>query len=226
MRRSAPFCWLLLHAATLGMGVTLLAVAFAPGLSGCASSGLANSPEEAPSGGAPPERTAREASGSVAGDSASAPAARVASALRAETRRWEGTPHQMGGTTRRGVDCSAFMQRVFERTMDVRLPRSTRSQVQEGQRVAREDLRAGDLVFFRPGGKGRHVGVYVGDGEFAHASTSAGPTISPLERGYWQDAYWTARRVVRLASGDSRSAGGSVPVRPAPARGSSDRAGW
>ncbi|PSR01183.1 MAG: glycoside hydrolase [Bacteroidetes bacterium QS_8_68_28] len=211
MRRSAPFCRLLLRVTTLGLVATLCTVAFTPALSGCASSDPATASQEPSS-----ENPSRAAS-----DSAGVPATRLASALRAETRHWEGTPYRRGGTTRRGVDCSGFMQRVFENTLDVQLSRSTRSQVQEGEPVPRSNLRAGDLVFFRPGGKGRHVGVYVGDGEFAHASTSAGPTISPLEREYWQDTYWTARRVVRLAPAGSTSASDDVPARP-----SSERASW
>lgn len=219
MRRSAPLCRLLLRASTLGLVVTLCTVAFTPALSGCASSGAATSSQKP---------TLPE---TASDDSAAVPAARVASALRAETRHWEGTPYRLGGTTQRGVDCSGFMQRIFKSVLDVNLTRSTRSQVQEGRRISKSELRAGDLVFFRPGGKGRHVGVYVGDGEFAHASTSAGPTISPLKREYWQDTYWTARRVVRLAPGDSASAddnasaGDGAPAVAAPTR-ASERTGW
>ncbi|PSQ68802.1 MAG: hypothetical protein BRD29_02950 [Bacteroidetes bacterium QH_2_67_10] len=165
--------------ALLGLGGALCIASAASVLSGCGSSGPAVS-EVSPG-------EARKGS-------------RVASTLRSATARWEGTPYQMGGTTRRGVDCSGFVQRLYRDELGVKLSRSTRAQVQQGRRISEDHLRPGDLVFFRPARKSRHVGVYVGDGEFAHASTSAGVTISSLERDYWQDAYWTARRVLRLTS--------------------------
>jgi hypothetical protein len=196
--------------ALLGLGVALCLAGLSPALSGCGSSAPAASPSDLPG---------------------NAPSARgVARALRAEVERWEGTPYRMGGTTRRGVDCSGLMQRVYRDALGVDLSRSTRTQVREGRRVRRGDLRPGDLVFFRPGGKGRHVGVYVGEGEFAHASTSAGPTISPLAREYWENTYWTARRVLRLGpaaagSGATGGGGATTPARTQTERGA-ERTGW
>lgn len=121
--------------------------------------------------------------------------------VRAEYDRWKGTPHVLGGNSPRGMDCSAFVQRVFTDAFDVRLPRTTESQVTRGRRISRDDLQPGDLVFFRPA-KTRHVGIYLNDGEFAHASSSEGVTISNLDLEYWRDAYWMSRRIL---SGDSRS---------------------
>ena len=152
-------------------------------------------------------------------------ASRIASTLRAETQRWEGTPYELGGTTRRGIDCSAFAQRLYRNALDVELPRSTRTQVQEGQRISKSNLRPGDLVFFRPARKVRHVGVYVGEGEFAHASTSEGVTITPLSREYWQDAYWTARRVLRLTPSPLAVDTPDAPDRTVPQR-LPERTGW
>ena len=115
--------------------------------------------------------------------------------LRGEVRLWEGTPHRMGGTRRSGVDCSGFVQRIFIDLFNVNLPRSTAQQVHSGKPVAVDHLRPGDLVFFHPPHKVRHVGVYLGGGEFAHASTSRGVTISRMDSAYWRNAYWTARRI-------------------------------
>jgi cell wall-associated NlpC family hydrolase len=118
--------------------------------------------------------------------------------LRAETLRWKGTPYQLGGTGRRGIDCSAFVMTVFRNTFGIELPRCTDSQVQVGIHVSKAQLRTGDLVFFRTSRYSvNHVGIYLKSGEFAHTSKSRGVTISSLYNGYWQSRYWTARRIFR-----------------------------
>lgn len=114
--------------------------------------------------------------------------------LRSEVRKWEGTPHQMGGTTRQGIDCSGFVQRLYRDIFGQQIPRSTDLQVKSGQLIGKDQLRTGDLVFFRNSYKGRHVGIYLGKAEFAHASTSKGVTFSSLQDHYWRQSYWTARR--------------------------------
>lgn len=118
----------------------------------------------------------------------------IRQALLAEHERWVGTPYVLGGEGFRGIDCSALMQRVFSEAFAVNLPRTTGAQVQEGRRVPRDELRPGDLVFFRPPGSYRHVGVYVGRGHFLHASSSEGVILSRLDNVYWGRYYWQARR--------------------------------
>ncbi|WP_110647428.1 NlpC/P60 family protein [Salinicola peritrichatus] len=118
----------------------------------------------------------------------------IREALLDEHRRWVGTPYALGGTTHRGIDCSALMQHIFTEAFSLELPRTTGEQVLEGSRVARDQLKAGDLVFFRPPGIYNHVGVYVGDGYFLHASTSQGVKLSRLDNVYWKRYYWQARR--------------------------------
>jgi cell wall-associated NlpC family hydrolase len=118
----------------------------------------------------------------------------IASRLRAEVQTWRKTPHKMGGTSRRGVDCSGFVQQVYQETFRRSIPRTTALQVKSGRPVPRSRIRPGDLVFFRPPHKVRHVGIYLGGGQFAHASTSRGVIISSLSEGYWRQCYWTARR--------------------------------
>ncbi len=114
--------------------------------------------------------------------------------IRAEVLQWEGTSHRMGGTSRHGIDCSGFVQRLYRDLFNRRIPRSTALQVQSGQGIDKEQLRSGDLVFFKIPRKGRHVGIYLGQMEFAHASTRRGVTISRLDDRYWRQSYWTARR--------------------------------
>ena len=139
----------------------------------------------------------------------------------AEAERWKGVPHRWGGTTRRGIDCSALVQTLYRDVTGVRLPRTTRAQVRTGDRVRKRDLQPGDLVFFHLE-KSRHVGVYLDNGRFVHASSSQGVSVSNLSDSYWTNRYWTARRITsaqpRTANAGSDSAG-------AP-RSSSSRSGW
>ncbi|RDB44094.1 glycoside hydrolase [Halomonas sp. DQ26W] len=124
------------------------------------------------------------------------PSELVGQALLAQYERWAGTPYRLGGTSERGIDCSALVQNVFSETFRLELPRSTGEQVHQGALVPREELQVGDLVFFRPPGPYDHVGIYVGDGYFLHASTSQGVMLSELDNVYWQRHYWQARRTL------------------------------
>lgn len=113
-------------------------------------------------------------------------------------RDWEGTPYALGGISSRGIDCSAFMQVLFDDYFGVELPRNTKRQIYAGTPVRREALTTGDLVFFKTGRKTLHVGVIVEDDEFLHASTSQGVTTSSLDDYYWRSRYLAARRVMEL----------------------------
>lgn len=121
-------------------------------------------------------------------------------ALRAEGRGWLGIPYRWGGSSRRGIDCSAFTQQFVRETMGIELPRATAGQQYEGVPVSRSELRSGDLVFFRRGSV-RHVGVYLSDGDFIHASSSNGVTVSNLSETYYARHYWMARRILTDPSG-------------------------
>ncbi|WP_412062278.1 C40 family peptidase [Rubrivirga sp. IMCC45206] len=119
--------------------------------------------------------------------------------LRSAAPDWIGIPYRWGGTTRRGIDCSAFVRQFVRQTMAIELPRTTATQRYEGVDVSRADLQPGDLVFFRRRGT-RHVGVYLSEGDFVHASSSRGVTISNLDdSSYWNRYYWMSRRIVTEA---------------------------
>ena len=120
----------------------------------------------------------------------------VLTELHAAFDAWEGTPYLFGGTSRSGLDCSAFVQRVFAENFALGLTRSTSTQVREGQEVSLDELRPGDLVFFQTGRRLRHVGIYLQGGRFLHASTTRGVTTDNLTSGYYQRTFWTARRVL------------------------------
>ncbi|EIG9087379.1 bifunctional murein DD-endopeptidase/murein LD-carboxypeptidase [Serratia marcescens] len=109
---------------------------------------------------------------------------------------WKGVRYRLGGDTKRGIDCSAFVQRTFREQFGMDLPRSTYEQEDLGKKIQRTKLRAGDLVLFRAGSTGRHVGIYLGNDQFVHASTSSGVMISKLTDNYWDKRYREARRVL------------------------------
>jgi cell wall-associated NlpC family hydrolase len=109
-----------------------------------------------------------------------------------------GVPYKYGGTSHKGVDCSGFTSQVYASAVEVALPRSTREQYTVGTKVGRHELRFGDLVFFNTTGrKPSHVGIYIEDDLFAHASVSDGVTFSSLESKYYRNRFVGARRVVR-----------------------------
>lgn len=108
---------------------------------------------------------------------------------------WAGTRHKLGGSTTKGVDCSSFIQILFQEKFQLELPRSSREQMTMGERVDMTDLRSGDLLFFRTGPTRRHVGVYMGNNQFMHVSTRVGVEMTKLLTPYWQRHFITARRV-------------------------------
>jgi len=116
--------------------------------------------------------------------------------LRAEIQSWLGTPHRMGGLSRRGIDCSGLVVVLYDDLFDMRLPRTTTALMRSGRRVKKRNLSAGDLVFFKPTLKYNHVGIYLGQGEFVHTSTSHGVMLSRMDDDFWRQSYLTSRRVL------------------------------
>lgn len=108
------------------------------------------------------------------------------------------TPYKYGGVDRNGIDCSAFTQHVFNTAVGLELPRTSSEQFNLGESISsKSDLAFGDLIFFNttrrsyPG----HVGIYIGENLFAHASRSLGVTVSSLESSYYKNRYVGARRI-------------------------------
>jgi len=116
--------------------------------------------------------------------------------LEAEYQQWQGTRHRMGGNSPNGVDCSGFVKAVYKNIFMMDLPRTTQAQAILGLPVKRDDLQAGDLVFFKPPSYPRHVGIYLSNSEFIHASKTKGVTISRIDPYYWGKYFWTARRLL------------------------------
>jgi len=107
---------------------------------------------------------------------------------------WHTTPYKFGGTGAKGIDCSSFVQRAYYDLFKIRLPRTTAEQVKKGKKVSRNNIRTSDLVFFKTGYNTRHVGIYLQNGDFMHASSSNGVIISSLKNSYWSKHYWMTRR--------------------------------
>ncbi|WP_391486998.1 bifunctional murein DD-endopeptidase/murein LD-carboxypeptidase [Leclercia tamurae] len=120
----------------------------------------------------------------------------IKSRLMDQYASWKGVRYRLGGDTRKGIDCSGFVQRTFREQFGLELPRSTYQQQEMGKSISRSSLRTGDLVLFRAGSTGRHVGIYIGNDQFVHASTSSGVTISSMNEPYWKKRYNEARRVL------------------------------
>jgi cell wall-associated NlpC family hydrolase len=115
-----------------------------------------------------------------------------------EIIRYLNTPYKYGGNSLNGIDCSAFTQNVYRDSWLLTLNRSARDQYQQGIVIEeRSDLKFGDLVFFntRRRVKPGHVGIYIGDNLFAHASSKLGVTISSLEHTYYDKRYMGGRRI-------------------------------
>ena len=119
----------------------------------------------------------------------------VRNVLLEQYSQWQGTPHRLGGMSRGGIDCSGLVHRIFRSHLGHEVPRTTRQQVRVGEPVNRDQLRPGDLVFFKTGYKTRHVGIYTGESQFLHASSSQGVSLSNLNNQYWASNYWQSRRV-------------------------------
>ena len=126
---------------------------------------------------------------------ATPPAGEAEQWLRVALKEWEGTPYRWGRADHRGIDCSGLVMRLYGDVFKIPLPRTTKEQMGVGRPAPRTGLKTGDLVFFSLKKKIYHVGICLNNGEFAHASTSLGVTISSLQDSHWEKAFITARRV-------------------------------
>ena len=119
-----------------------------------------------------------------------------------------GMPYRNGGSDPSGFDCSGFMQYVFARH-GTALPREVRDQYRVGREIDRDDVQAGDLLFFETVSRGAsHVGMALGDGQFVHAPSSRGVVrVEPYTAVYWARRFVGARRVLAPAVAENPLAG-------------------
>lgn len=109
---------------------------------------------------------------------------------------WLGTRYRFGGETKKGIDCSAFTGIIYDKVYKRTLPRDSRSMYKMTTPISRSEMKEGDLLFFRiRRGQVSHVGVYLGNNKFVHASTSQGVIISDLNEDYYRRYFYKAGRI-------------------------------
>ena len=116
-------------------------------------------------------------------------------ALTQQYGSWKSVKYQLGGLSKRGVDCSGFVYLTFQDKLGVKIPRTTKLQYASSKKINKKELRTGDLVFFKTGLKQKHVGIYMSQMKFLHASTSKGVTVSNMNNPYWKKHFLSARRI-------------------------------
>ena len=118
--------------------------------------------------------------------------------LSQQHRDWKSTPYKLGGNSKNGIDCSGFVHITFKQRLGLDVPRTTSQLSKTGKKISRKKLAVGDLVFFNTGFSKRHVGIYIGNRSFLHASTSKGVMISSMDSPYWSKHYWKATRILAI----------------------------
>jgi LysM repeat protein len=109
-----------------------------------------------------------------------------------------GVPYRLGGSTLKGMDCSAFVKKIYG-IFNIQLPRTAREQLSIGKKVEKDQLKEGDLVFFKPNGNQAHVGIYIGDNQFIHASSyNKSVKIDDLNTPYYSKRFLKGVRVKEL----------------------------
>jgi lipoprotein Spr len=111
---------------------------------------------------------------------------------------WYGVKYRMGGTTKKGVDCSAFVQHLYQYVFGYNILRTACLQFKESKKIAKDDLKEGDLVFFKIGtSRISHVGVYLRNNFFVHSASSKGVSIANLSNAYWSRYFAGGGRIVK-----------------------------
>lgn len=111
--------------------------------------------------------------------------------------KWLGTPYRYGRSSKKGTDCSGFVTRIYRDVYGIDLSRSSRSMFNDVERIKKDSVRTGDLVFFKRGPNEPifHVGIYLKGGKFIHSATSSGVMVSSLNEKFYRNHYYAAGRV-------------------------------
>jgi lipoprotein Spr/probable lipoprotein NlpC len=110
---------------------------------------------------------------------------------------WMGTPYKYGGNTHLGTDCSGMVMMVYKETYNISLYRSSADQIKNVKTIDKQDLKCGDLVFFKiSGNKISHVGIYIASNKFIHATTKRGVVTDDLDTEYYKKYYYASGRVI------------------------------
>lgn len=116
-----------------------------------------------------------------------------------EVNSWMGTPYGYGLKEKsKGTDCSGFTQEIYRTVYRTALGRSAEAQAAESMEIRKEDLQPGDLVFFKiQGNRISHVGLYLGNQKFVHATVGAGVMVNDLNEKYYAERYARSGRVIK-----------------------------
>jgi lipoprotein Spr len=114
---------------------------------------------------------------------------------------WYGTRYELGGSTKEGIDCSAFVQVVYAQLFQIAMPRTAREQYSACRKISRTEVKQGDLLFFNTRGGVSHVGIYLQNNKFVHAASSGGVMISDVFEDYWVKHFVGAGRYEKETEG-------------------------
>lgn len=131
----------------------------------------------------------------ISGTSSEIRTVKLQNALLKSFENWKGTRYAFGGDSSRGIDCSALTRRVYREVFSFELPRVTKDQIKVERHVSRNNLKPGDILYFRPDGKYNHTAVYLGNSLFINASSSKGVILSSMEHSYWSKYFVHGVRV-------------------------------
>lgn len=110
--------------------------------------------------------------------------------------QWYGTPYKYGGCEKKGVDCSCFVNILYEKVYGKKIARSAEDIYKSCQKVQMDEVKEGDMIFFNIGGKSiSHVGVYIRGNYFVHSSTSEGVVVNSLNEAYYKKYFFCAGKI-------------------------------
>jgi len=111
---------------------------------------------------------------------------------------WLGTPYSYGRSSKKGTDCSGFVTSIYREVYGIDLSRRSHTMFQDVKRIKKDNIRTGDLVFFRRGPKQPifHVGIYLKNGKFIHSATNGGVMVSSLKEPFYRKNFYAAGRVI------------------------------
>lgn len=111
--------------------------------------------------------------------------------------QWLGTPYRYGSSSKRGTDCSGFVTSVYRDVYGIKLKRNSHAMFRDAERIQKDSIRTGDLVFFKRSPKQPvfHVGIYLKNNKFIHSSSSGGVKVSSLKEPFYRNHYYAAGRV-------------------------------